>query len=639
MSIFDGNMPYTNLHELNLDWLIKNVKEVQKKTEDVDSAVEQAKLSERNAKASEISASVSAQQSEDALNRFGELANNLMENVNEMTEDLQNQVQTNKTNIQINSDEIASNSARIDEFTSLAEGSTTGDAELIDGRTGYDGTVYTNIGTAIRTQVEDLEIPMNSFNLLNSINIEDALIGANGVPSPTANWKGVFMIPTNGATHVAVIGEFTKITVGAQNNIVCYDENQQYLGGCWQAENDVKYHQTVALLPDTQFISICTSTANYGNGQMYLYPMVDYMSNFDTKIVDALKEIRHFNISKYTFTGNYWKSDVNGGFEPQSKNRLIYLRPVTSDVPLDNLICYGMYGETNADGYDTLMSVRIDAIGTAVTTRAYHHIQVSTIPYSPTATIEFEYGETDYVDSLLSLYNTPATKLPAIFRKVVCCGDSYTCATIFDSDGNIHATNEEYAFPKYIGNYLGREWVNCGASGTNVLTWQTHVRGLLKAQNSGRSQAYILGLGINDGRAGSTHVDVGTTADIGTDAQTYYGGLSQIIDALFLISPKAHIFVNTNPKLAFVGTNYDPYNEAVRNVVSYYQLNGKRVHLIDLDNVKALFNTPELVTDIFHQHPTAIGYEIIAETYLKVLSNYMKIHVNNFKDVFEVPID
>lgn len=27
MSIFDGNMPYTNLHELNLDWVLKKVKD------------------------------------------------------------------------------------------------------------------------------------------------------------------------------------------------------------------------------------------------------------------------------------------------------------------------------------------------------------------------------------------------------------------------------------------------------------------------------------------------------------------------------------------------------------------------------------------------------------------------------------
>ena len=47
--------------------------------------------------------------------------------------------------------------ARMDSFTNLAEGSTTGDAELIDGRVGADGVTYTNIGGAIRSQVSDLK--------------------------------------------------------------------------------------------------------------------------------------------------------------------------------------------------------------------------------------------------------------------------------------------------------------------------------------------------------------------------------------------------------------------------------------------------------------------------------------------------
>lgn len=43
MSIFDGNMPYTNLHELNLDWVMKQLKEVSSKTDDIDEQVEKAK--------------------------------------------------------------------------------------------------------------------------------------------------------------------------------------------------------------------------------------------------------------------------------------------------------------------------------------------------------------------------------------------------------------------------------------------------------------------------------------------------------------------------------------------------------------------------------------------------------------------
>lgn len=221
-----------------------------------------------------------------------------------------------------------------------------------------------------------------------------------------------------------------------------------------------------------------------------------------------------------------------------------------------------------------------------------------------------------------------------IFKKVVCCGDSYTAGYIVDSEGKAHPVNEDYAWPHYMSTLTGNDWYNCGCTGCTVITWQQRERGLPAVKKLGKSQAYVIGLMINDVIA-NDHVELGTVNDIGTDKKTYYAGMSKIIRELNAISPKAKIFVNTCPKPE---ETYINYNQAVRDIVNIYK-NQYPVHCIDLAANSYMYENESLKNDYLMSHYTAIGYEQFSEIYAVILSNYINEHIEDFQDVAFIEYD
>lgn len=67
---------------------------------------------------------------------------------------------------------------RINSFTALAVGSTTGDAELIDARVGTDGITYPNVGSAVRGQVDKLKSDLDNYSFIKESYTFNSGIGA-----------------------------------------------------------------------------------------------------------------------------------------------------------------------------------------------------------------------------------------------------------------------------------------------------------------------------------------------------------------------------------------------------------------------------------------------------------------------------
>ena len=99
-----------------------------------------------------------------------------------------------KTDIQVQK-------SRIDNLTTLTEGSTTGDAELIDARVGINGTTYSNLGDSIRGQLDNIvSISPNLYEFGGT-----GLYVENGISNPSTNYWHSKPIPCK-------IGDVFRIT-------------------------------------------------------------------------------------------------------------------------------------------------------------------------------------------------------------------------------------------------------------------------------------------------------------------------------------------------------------------------------------------------------------------------------------------
>lgn len=284
-------------------------------------------------------------------------------------------------------DKISVLKARMDTFTSLPEGSTSGDAELLDIRVGYNGVTYPSAGDSVRGQVGELksditqisgklEIGNNKIALTDSI---DARITFLSVNSEYANdivafcgdnmldistLKKGYYLDTNGdelESGYFCVSEYIPVIpneeyyFASQSNILdfidyCglfYDGNKNVIG-------TIECHYPLAngkvLTPtNCRYVRLMVLTQNISDSPYFIFNEFDYRNIKSTGInykklseINGVDEIKTYYPRTIIFT--WGKSEIQVGYISSPVNNTIFHTPQE----------YGAIGDGSHDSTNAL---------------------------------------------------------------------------------------------------------------------------------------------------------------------------------------------------------------------------------------------------------------------------------------------
>lgn len=155
-----------------------------------------------------------------------------------------------------------------------------------------------------------------------------------------------------------------------------------------------------------------------------------------------------------------------------------------------------------------------------------------------------------------------------------------------------------------------------------------------------KAQAYIIGLGINDINNLNSH-PLGTIDDILTDNDSFYAWYYKLINLILTVNIDAKIFCNTLPRETTIVAQW---NQAIREVVEYcHDTENKGVYCCDLASSKymtsSFYKNPIFTNNYINGHYDAIGYQFMAECYMRVLSDVILDNYEEMRYVFQLPFD
>ena len=558
--------------------------------------------------------------------------------------------------------------ARMDTFTKLPEGSTTGDAELIDGRVGADGVTYNTIGQAIRTQISRLDNEIFGEPTFNQVELSyiAGFYNLSGEISTGSNEyraeltvKAGEIYKINGASYwqmplyaildsdrnkittfptSAVSEEYEKVINIEQDGILIINftgnrsgSSEEYKPKVYkkvysskigniensivEIDNSVKSNEEQilnikGLITGTEFKEVeLTFQANATNTSGAEITGSQYF-HCDIEINSILK----YKVSGY----NYWQMplyvilDKDGKLlekYPNSAQEPLFIKKEITSFPVGAVTLRVNYTTTYAGTGDEYKSkcYKTDSI--------------------------FDVNTDTDVDVDTPLSNIGKTSVfTSIFSKYGIIGDSLSSGAQ-DTEGGGNAVDmPHFSWATFLEKSTGCETVRLCRGGLQLKNWHSSFESKARLEEN-KCPAYIIMLGHND-----TASDLGTIEDINlsnlsnSSNETQFGMYGRLIGTLRDISPNCRIFCVTYP--IFYVENYGTNNIA-RTLPSYIE----NCYCIDLwkydENRKSVGNTSFATPNPYFSklHGTVLGYKHWSDIIVSYIDYIIRHNLTDFADI------
>lgn len=212
-----------------------------------------------------------------------------------------------------------------------------------------------------------------------------------------------------------------------------------------------------------------------------------------------------------------------------------------------------------------------------------------------------------------------------LFQRVGVVGDSYASGELW-KDGTNLGDIYSISWLQQLARLYGFTGFNFSEGGLTTRSWLTSTKGLSLLQSSTACDLVLCCLGINDYYSlGESYL--GSPSDIGTNADTFYGNYSKIINSIKTKSNKTRIILFT-----LANTDNLPlienFNTAIKNIATHYKIpvgNLNANYYIKSSNYKQMIGG----------HPTFVNYNGLSTAYSEIIRDVIVDNQSYFNSLYQ----